>query len=51
MHEVQRATAVASVVRVRVRSRSRHTLLKIPRSLYIGNHWSENIHTWTIGTQ
>ena len=26
-------------------------LLKFSRSLYLGNHSSESIHTWTIGTQ
>ena len=33
------------------RTRSRSTLLKFSRSLYLGNHSSESIHTWTIGTQ
>ena len=32
-------------------SRSRHTLLKFSRSLYLDNQLSESIHTWTIGTQ
>ena len=32
------------------RSRSRHTLLKFSRSLYLDNQLSESIHTWTIGT-
>ena len=34
----------------RTRSRSRHTLLKFSRSLYLDNQLSESIHTWTIGT-
>ena len=25
-------------------------VLKFSRSLYFGNHLSESIHTWTIGT-
>ena len=29
---------------------SRHTVLKISGSPYLGNHLSESIHTWTIGT-
>ena len=32
------------------RTRSRSTLLKFSRSLYLDNKWSESIHTWTIGT-
>ena len=35
----------------RTRSRSHSTLLKFSRSLYLGNHLSESIHTWTIGTE
>ena len=34
----------------RYRSRSRHTLLKFSRSIYLDNQLSESIHTWTIGT-
>ena len=26
-------------------------VLKFSRSLYLGNHLPESIHTWTIGTQ
>ena len=36
--------------RYRSCSRSRHTLLKFSRSLYLDNQLSESIHTWTIGT-
>ena len=32
------------------RTRSRSTLLKFSRSLYLDNQLSESIHTWTIGT-
>ena len=34
----------------RTRYRSRHTLLKFSRSLYLDSQLSESIHTWTIGT-
>ena len=35
----------------RLRSRSRHTTFKFCLSPYLGNHSSESIYTWTIGTQ
>ena len=57
LHEVHRAIAVTPVVhvpvpvRVRVRVPVRVTLaLKFSRSLYLDNHSSESIHTWTIDT-
>ena len=46
LHEVQK-----SYCSHHGRTRSRSTLLKFSRSLYLGNHSSERIHTWTIGTQ
>ena len=48
LHEVQKSYCSHPG---RTRSRSRSTLLKFSRSLYLGNHSSESIHTWTIGTQ
>ena len=50
LHEVQKSYC-SHPGRTRSRSRSRSTLLKFSRSLYLGNHSSESIHTWTIGTQ
>ena len=47
LHEVQKSYCSHHG---RTRSRSRSTLLKFSRSLYLGNHSSESIHTWTIGT-
>ena len=47
----KRAIVVTQVVRFPIPvPRSRHTLLKFSRSLYLGNQLSESIHTWTIGT-
>ena len=54
LHEVQKSYCShhgRTRSRSRYRSRSRSTLLKFSRSLYLGNHSSESIHTWTIGTQ
>ena len=48
LHEVQKSYCSHHG---RTRSHSRSTLLKFSRSLYLGNHSSESIHTWTIGTQ
>ena len=48
LHEVQKSYCCHHG---RTRSRSRSTLLKFSRSLYLCNHSSESIHTWTIGTQ
>ena len=48
LHEVQKSYCSHHG---RIRSRSRSTLLKFSRSLYLGNNSSESIHTWTIGTQ
>ena len=31
--------------------KTRIFVLKFPRSLYLGNHLSESINTWTIDTQ
>ena len=55
LHEVHRAIAVTPVVHVplpvTVPVRVRVTLaLKFSRSLYLDNHSSESIHTWTIDT-
>ena len=55
LHKVHRAIAVTPVVHVpvpvRVRVPVRVTLaLKFSRSLYLDNHSSESIHTWTIDT-
>ena len=50
LHEVQKSYC-SHPGRTRSRSRSRSTLLKFSRSLYLCNHSSESIHTWTIGTQ
>ena len=50
LHEVQKSYC-SHHGRTRSRSRSRSTLLKFSRSLYLGNHSSESIHTWIIGTQ
>ena len=47
LHEVQKSYCSHPG---RMRSRSRHTLLKFSRSLYLDNQLSESIHTWTIGT-
>ena len=49
LHEVQKSYC-SHPGRTRSRSRSRSTLLKFSRSLYLDNQWSESIHTWTIGT-
>ena len=49
LHEVQKSYC-SHPGRTRSRSRSRHTLLKFSRSLYLDNQLSESIHTWTIGT-
>ena len=49
LHEVQKSYC-SHPGRTRSHSRSRHTLLKFSRSLYLDNQWSESIHTWTIGT-
>ena len=52
LHEVQKSyCSHPGRTRSRSRSRSRSTLLKFSRSLYLGNHSSESIHNWTIGTQ
>ena len=49
LHEVHRAIAVTPVVHIPWRMRV--TLaLKFSRSLYLDNHSSESIHTWTIDT-
>ena len=55
LHERHRTIAVTPVVPipvpVRVRVPMRVTLaLKFTRSLYLDNHSSESIHTWTIDT-
>ena len=51
LHEVQKSyCSHPGSTRSRYRSRSRHTLLKFSRSLYLDNQLSESIHTWTIGT-
>ena len=50
LHEVQKSYC-SHPGRTRSHSRSRSTLLKFSRSLYLCNHSSESIHTWTIGTQ
>ena len=51
LHEVQKSYCNhPGRTRFRYRSRSRHTLLKFSRSLYLDNQLSESIHTWTIGT-
>ena len=47
LHEVQKSYCSHPG---RTRSRSRSTLLKFSRSLYLDNQLSESIHTWTIGT-
>ena len=47
LHEVQKSYCSHPG---RTRSRSRSTLVKFSRSLYLDNQWSESIHTWTIGT-
>ena len=47
LHEVQKSYCSHHY---RTRSRSRSTLLKFSRSLYLGNYSSESLHTWTIGT-
>ena len=47
LHEVQKSYC-SHHGRRRSHSRSRHTLLKFSRSLYLDNHSSESIHTWTI---
>ena len=49
LHEVQKSYC-NHPGRTRSRYRSRHTLLKFSRSLYLDNQWLESIHTWTIGT-
>ena len=49
LHEVQKSYC-SHPGRTRSRSRSRSTLLKFSRSLYLDNQLSESIHTWTIGT-
>ena len=49
LHEVQKSYC-SHPGRTHSRSRSRSTLLKFSRSLYLDNQWSESIHTWTIGT-
>ena len=52
LHEVQKSyCSHPGRTRSRYRSRSRSTLLKFSRSLYLGNHSTESIHTWTIITQ
>ena len=50
LHEVQKSYCSHPGC-TRSRSLSRSTLVKFSRSLYLGNHSSESIHTWTIGTQ
>ena len=51
LHEVQKSDCShPGRTRSRSSSRSRSTLLKFSRSLYLDNQWSESIHTWTIGT-
>ena len=47
LHEVQNSYCMSCH---HSQTRSRHTLLKFSRSLYLDNHLSESIHTWTIGT-
>ena len=47
LHEVQKSYCSHPG---RTHSRSRSTLLKFSRSLYLDNQLSESIHTWTIGT-
>ena len=49
LHEVHRAIAVTPVVHVPV-SVLVTLALKFSRSLYLDNHSSESIHTWTIDT-
>ena len=46
LHEVQKSYCSHTG---RTRSRSRSTLLKFSRSLYLDNQLSEGIHTWLIG--
>ena len=51
LHEVQKSfCSHPGRTRSRSFSRSRSTLLKFSRSLYLDNQLSESIHTWTIGT-
>ena len=47
LHEVQKSYCSHPG---RTRSRSRSSLLKFSRSLYLDNQLSESIHSWTIGT-
>ena len=47
LHEVQNSYCTSCH---HSQTRSRHTLLKFSRSLYLDNLLSESIHTWTIGT-